>query len=86
MAHQPMHINDWIEIDKEYKWYLDEKARVIREQGLSVVMLCSLCPSLRTLLLCAFAGSEVSFTLLQIRALRGSSQVKPPVFMHLIFV
>ncbi|TFY60904.1 hypothetical protein EVJ58_g4856 [Rhodofomes roseus] len=33
MAHQPLHINDWIEIDKEYQWYLDEKARVIREQG-----------------------------------------------------
>ncbi|KAI0941617.1 hypothetical protein AcW1_003465 [Taiwanofungus camphoratus] len=37
MAHQPMHINDWIEIDKEYKWYLDEKARVIREQGKIVI-------------------------------------------------
>ena len=33
MAHQPLHINDWIEIDKEYRWYLDEKARVIKEQG-----------------------------------------------------
>ena len=33
MAHQPLHINDWIEIDKEYEWYLDEKARVIKEQG-----------------------------------------------------
>lgn len=33
MAHQPMHINHWIEIDKEYKWYIDEKARVIAEQG-----------------------------------------------------
>ncbi|KAH9834100.1 uncharacterized protein C8Q71DRAFT_873543 [Rhodofomes roseus] len=33
MAHQPLHINDWIEIDKEYQWYLDEKARVMREQG-----------------------------------------------------
>lgn len=29
-----MHINDWIEIDKEYKWYIDEKARVIEEQGM----------------------------------------------------
>ncbi|EED81637.1 predicted protein [Postia placenta Mad-698-R] len=37
MAHQPMHINDWIEIDREYKWYLDEKARVIREQGKVVI-------------------------------------------------
>lgn len=34
MAHQPMHINDWIEIDKDLKWYIDEKARVIKEQGL----------------------------------------------------
>ncbi|KAI0663963.1 hypothetical protein C8Q70DRAFT_211356 [Cubamyces menziesii] len=37
MAHQPMHINHWIEIDKEYKWYLDEKARVIKEHGKTVV-------------------------------------------------
>ncbi|KAH9855929.1 hypothetical protein C2E23DRAFT_557005 [Lenzites betulinus] len=37
MAHQPMHINHWIEIDKEYKWYIDEKARVIAEQGKKVV-------------------------------------------------
>ena len=33
MAHQPMHANHWIEIDKEYKWYIDEKARVIQEKG-----------------------------------------------------
>ena len=33
MAHQPMHPNHWIEIDKEYKWYIDQKARVISEQG-----------------------------------------------------
>ena len=33
MAHQPMHVNHWIEIDKEYQWYLDEKARVIHEKG-----------------------------------------------------
>ena len=33
MAHQPMHTNDWIEIDKDYKWYLEEKAKVISEQG-----------------------------------------------------
>ena len=33
MAHQPMHVNHWIEIDKEYKWYIDQKAQVIREQG-----------------------------------------------------
>ncbi|KAI0359575.1 hypothetical protein OH77DRAFT_1395578 [Trametes cingulata] len=37
MAHQPMHINHWIEIDKEYKWYIDEKARVIAEQGKNVI-------------------------------------------------
>ncbi|KAI0629415.1 hypothetical protein C8Q77DRAFT_286594 [Trametes polyzona] len=37
MAHQPMHPNHWIEIDKEYKWYIDEKARVIGEQGKKVI-------------------------------------------------
>ncbi|KAI0369011.1 hypothetical protein BV20DRAFT_947094 [Pilatotrama ljubarskyi] len=37
MAHQPMHINHWIEIDKEYRWYIDEKARVIAEQGKKVI-------------------------------------------------
>ncbi|KAF8511540.1 hypothetical protein JB92DRAFT_2831142 [Gautieria morchelliformis] len=37
MAHQPMHTNDWIEIDMDYKWYLEEKARVISEQGKRVV-------------------------------------------------
>ncbi|RPD57707.1 hypothetical protein L227DRAFT_594590 [Lentinus tigrinus ALCF2SS1-6] len=37
MAHQPMHANHWIEIDKEYKWYIDEKARVIKEQGKVVI-------------------------------------------------
>ncbi|KAI0645173.1 hypothetical protein C8Q79DRAFT_756449 [Trametes meyenii] len=37
MAHQPMHINHWIEIDKEYRWYIDEKARVIKEQGKKVI-------------------------------------------------
>ena len=39
MAHQPMHINDWIEIDKDYEWYLEEKKRVIREQGLFLEIL-----------------------------------------------
>ncbi|EED81662.1 predicted protein [Postia placenta Mad-698-R] len=30
---QPMHIHGWIEIEpREYKWYLDEKAYIIREQ------------------------------------------------------
>ena len=33
MAHQPMHINDWIEIDKDLKWYIEQKTRVIQEQG-----------------------------------------------------
>ncbi|KAH9944778.1 hypothetical protein B0H21DRAFT_694529 [Amylocystis lapponica] len=33
MAHQPMHINHWIEIDSDYRWYLDEKARVIKDKG-----------------------------------------------------
>ncbi|KAI1791192.1 hypothetical protein LXA43DRAFT_889743 [Ganoderma leucocontextum] len=37
MAHQPMHVNHWIEIDKEYKWYIDQKAQVIREQGKVVI-------------------------------------------------
>ncbi|KAF9030721.1 hypothetical protein BDZ89DRAFT_660335 [Hymenopellis radicata] len=37
MAHQPMHINDWIEIDKDYKWYLDQKAKVIKEKGKIVI-------------------------------------------------
>ncbi|OBZ69863.1 hypothetical protein A0H81_10273 [Grifola frondosa] len=37
MAHQPMHINHWIEIDKEYQWYLAEKAKVIKEQGKKVL-------------------------------------------------
>lgn len=33
MAHQPMNINHWIEIDKDIGWYIDEKTRVIKEQG-----------------------------------------------------
>ncbi|KIJ31272.1 hypothetical protein M422DRAFT_186275 [Sphaerobolus stellatus SS14] len=37
MAHQPMHTNDWIEIDMDYEWYLEEKAKVIKEQGKKVV-------------------------------------------------
>ncbi|THH20952.1 hypothetical protein EW146_g509 [Bondarzewia mesenterica] len=37
MAHQPMHINDWIEIDKDYRWYLNEKEQVIKEHGKVVV-------------------------------------------------
>ncbi|PIL33533.1 hypothetical protein GSI_04156 [Ganoderma sinense ZZ0214-1] len=37
MAHQPMHANHWIEIDKEYKWYIDQKAQVIRQKGKVVI-------------------------------------------------
>ena len=33
MSHQPMHIDNWIEIDKDFKWYLDEKSRLIEEHG-----------------------------------------------------
>ena len=28
-----MNINDWIEIDSDYTWYIHEKAKVIAEQG-----------------------------------------------------
>lgn len=38
MAHQPMHINNWIEIDKDYVWYLNEKARIIQEQGIPLFL------------------------------------------------
>ncbi|VDB96596.1 unnamed protein product [Peniophora sp. CBMAI 1063] len=37
MSHQPMNVNDWIEIDKDYRWYIEEKQRVIEEHG-KVVM------------------------------------------------
>jgi len=37
MAHQPMDINDWIEIDKDYTWYIEQKAKVIKEQGKHVL-------------------------------------------------
>ncbi|KZT25682.1 hypothetical protein NEOLEDRAFT_1169290 [Neolentinus lepideus HHB14362 ss-1] len=40
MAHQPMHVNNWIEIDKDYKWYIEEKARVIKEKGKVVIDSC----------------------------------------------
>jgi len=33
MAHQPMDINDWIEIDKDYVFYINQKQQVIKEQG-----------------------------------------------------
>ena len=35
MAHRSMHVDHWIEIDKEYEWYLSEKAKVIEEHGTS---------------------------------------------------
>ena len=37
MAHQSMNINDWIEIDSDYTWYIHEKAKVIAEQGKHVL-------------------------------------------------
>ncbi|KZS91046.1 hypothetical protein SISNIDRAFT_414539 [Sistotremastrum niveocremeum HHB9708] len=37
MAHQAMHVNDWIEIDKDFEWYLAEKKRAIAEHGLFVL-------------------------------------------------
>lgn len=37
MAHQKMHIDNWIELDKDYMFYLDMKKRVIEQQG-KVVM------------------------------------------------
>lgn len=37
MAHQKMHIDNWIELDKDYQFYLDMKKRVVEEQG-KVVM------------------------------------------------
>jgi hypothetical protein len=32
-----MHIDNWIELDKDYMFYLNMKERVIREQGKTVV-------------------------------------------------
>jgi hypothetical protein len=53
MAHQPMHIDserlpfrllsierepaDWIEVDKDYAWYIKEKLRVVEEEGARAV-------------------------------------------------
>lgn len=37
MSHQPMHVNHWIEIDKDYEWYLRERAKTIQEQGKIVI-------------------------------------------------
>lgn len=37
MAHQKMHIDNWIELDKDYMFYLDMKKRVIEEQGKKVI-------------------------------------------------
>ncbi|KAF8304833.1 hypothetical protein DL93DRAFT_2066749 [Clavulina sp. PMI_390] len=33
MAHQPLEIENWMEISADYEWYLSEKKRVIEEQG-----------------------------------------------------
>lgn len=37
MAHQPMHINNWIEIDKDLDWYISEKRKIIEENGKKVI-------------------------------------------------
>ncbi|KAG8697538.1 hypothetical protein FRC09_007786 [Ceratobasidium sp. 395] len=37
MAHQPLLPNDWIELSASYRWYLEEKKRVIAEQGKKVI-------------------------------------------------
>ncbi|KAG9125855.1 hypothetical protein FRC07_005917 [Ceratobasidium sp. 392] len=37
MAHQPLLPNDWIELSSSYRWYLEEKQRVIAEQGKNVI-------------------------------------------------
>ncbi|KAF9514579.1 hypothetical protein BS47DRAFT_1342892 [Hydnum rufescens UP504] len=37
MAHQPLEIENWIEISSDYEWYLSEKKRVIQEQGTVVL-------------------------------------------------
>ncbi|KAH9942146.1 uncharacterized protein BXZ73DRAFT_41217 [Epithele typhae] len=37
MAHQPMHPNNWIEIDKHYRRYVEDKAEVIKSQGRNVL-------------------------------------------------
>lgn len=37
MAHQPLSPNNWIEISASYQWYLEEKRRVIAEQGRKVI-------------------------------------------------
>lgn len=33
MSHRPMHINDWIEIDKDYTTYLERKKQVMEQHG-----------------------------------------------------
>ncbi|OCH90583.1 hypothetical protein OBBRIDRAFT_793135 [Obba rivulosa] len=38
MSHRPMHINDWIEIDKDFVAYLDQKKRVIEEHAPDVLL------------------------------------------------
>lgn len=34
MSHQPMHINNWVEVSQDLEWYIEEKTRVIREKGM----------------------------------------------------
>ena len=54
MSHQPMHINDWIEIDKDLKWYIEEKTRVINDQGVI-----KSCPFVIVMRLHSHAGKKV---------------------------
>ncbi|EJU05042.1 hypothetical protein DACRYDRAFT_47033, partial [Dacryopinax primogenitus] len=37
MAHQPMEIENWIEISSDYQWYLSEKKKVIQREGKKVL-------------------------------------------------
>lgn len=37
MAHQKMEIDNWIELDKDYEFYLDIKKRVIEQKGKTVM-------------------------------------------------
>ncbi|KZT50557.1 hypothetical protein CALCODRAFT_559055 [Calocera cornea HHB12733] len=37
MAHQPMEIENWIEISSDYEWYLSEKKKVIESEGKKVL-------------------------------------------------
>ena len=33
MSHQPLDVDNWIEIDKDYAWYIQEKERIIAQEG-----------------------------------------------------